>query len=326
MRIFFLILLLFAVISSCRKPSDGAEYILRLGHQGNEKDIWHRSALYFANALDSLTGGCVEVQVFPAEQLGAELDIIRSIRAGIVEMTITGESMQNWSGITALLAVPYLIKDSEHLKQVVEGETGEEIAGEMIREIGLRPVGYFERGPRHLTSNRPVTHPDDLNGLILRVPNVPLFVSVWQALGAKPTPMAFSEVFTALQQGTVEAQENPFALIYSAGLYEVQEYLNLTRHVTSWIYMVIGEKQFKSLPEELQGKVLLAGRLMQKYHENEFIKQEEFLRKQLEDQGMVFIEPDIEAFREKAEDAVLEVLPDEYRPLYLRITESGGEQ
>ncbi|MFW6289653.1 MAG: TRAP transporter substrate-binding protein [Mariniphaga sp.] len=326
MRSFLLIILLFSSLLSCQKPSDEPDYIFRLGHQANEKDIWHLSALYFAHALDSLTDGRVEVQVFPAEQLGSELDIIRSIRAGIVEMTITGESMQNWSAITALLAVPYLIKDSEHLKQVVEGETGKEIAGEMIREIGLRPVGYFERGPRHLTSNRPVSHPDDLNGMLLRVPNVPLFVSVWQALGAKPTPMAFSEVFTALQQGTVEAQENPFALIYSAGLYEVQDYLNLTRHVTSWIYMVIGEEKFQALPEELQEKVLLAGRLMQQYHENEFIKQEEFLRKQLEDLGMVFIEPDVEAFREKAEDAVLEVLPGKYEPLYLRITESGREK
>ena len=106
----------------------------------------------------------------------------------------------------------------------------------------------------------------------------------------------------------------------------MQDYLNLTRHVTSWIYMVIGEKQFQALPGELQEKVLLAGKLMQQYHENEFVKQVDFLRKQLEREGMVFIEPDIEAFREKAQDAVLEVLPVQYKPLYLRITESGREK
>ena len=133
--------------------------------------------------------------------------------------------------------------------------------------------------------------------------------------------MTFSEVFTALQQGTVEAQENPFALIYSGGLYEVQKYLNLTRHVTSWIYVVIGEKQFQSLPEALQGKVLEAGRLMQHFHEKEFVKQEEVLREQLEERGMVFIEPDIEAFRNKAEAAVLDVLPEDYKSLYMKITE-----
>ena len=319
---FFLLILIF--FASCRKSGDGPEYILRLGHQANEQDIWHRSALYFAHVLDSLSFGRIEVRVHPAEQLGTELDMIRSIRAGVVEMTITGESMQNWAGITALLAVPYLIRDSEHLEQVVEGKTGQEIADEMIQKIGVRPVGYFERGPRHLTSNRPITQPDDLAGIILRVPNVPLFVKVWQALGAKPTPMAFSEVFTALQQGTVDAQENPFALIYSAGLFEVQKYLNLTRHVTSWIYVVIGEKQFQALPEDLQEKVLTAGKLMQQYHEKEFVKQEEFLRRQLEEEGMEFIEPDVEAFRKNAEAAVLEALPEEYTLLYKKITETGN--
>lgn len=295
--------------------------MLRLGHQGNDRDIWHLSALHFAHVLDSLSGGRMAVQVYPSEQLGSELDIIRSIRAGIVEMTITGESMQNWSGITAFLAIPYLIRNSEHLRNVVEGETGLEIAEVMIREIGLRPVGYFERGPRHLTSNRPVTSPGDLQGMILRVPNVPLFVSVWQALGAKPTPMAFSEVFTALQQGTVDAQENPFALIYSAGLYEVQEYLNLTGHVNSWIYMVIGDEFFQSLPPELQQDVLEAGKLAQQFHEKEFIRQEEQLRELLLEKGMKFIEPDIEAFRKKAGEAVLEAIPQEYLHLYRRITE-----
>ncbi len=325
MRIIMTFIVLFLISYSCREPENGPEYILRLGHQANERDIWHLSALHFSHVLDSLSNGRVEVRVYPSEQLGAELDIIRSIRAGIVEMTITGESMQNWSGITAFLAVPYLIRNSEHLRQVVEGEIGTLIAEEMIREIGLRPVGYFERGPRHLTSNRPVTTPEDLAGMILRVPNVPMFVKVWQALGAKPTPMAFSEVFTALQQGTVDAQENPFALIYSAGLYEVQQYLNLTSHVTSWIYMVIGEKQFQSLPSELQEKVLLAGRMMQEYHQQEFTKQEDFLRKQLENLGMVFIEPEADAFRKKAENSVVEILPPEYRLLYSRIIETAAQ-
>ena len=234
--------------------------------------------------------------------------------------------MQNWAGITALLAVPYLIRNSDHLRQVVEGEIGDIIAKEMITQIGVRPVGYFERGPRHLTSNRPIVTPDNLGGMVLRVPNVPLFVKVWQALGAKPTPMAFSEVFTALQQGTVEAQENPFALVYSAGLHEVQKYLNLTHHVTSWIYMVIGEKRFQSLPVGLKEKVLEAGKLMQQYHEQEFVRQEDFLRKQLENRGMVFIESDVDAFRIKAEAAVLEVLPEEYKQLYLEITELGSNK
>lgn len=147
MKIYFLCVCLLISLFSCRAPDHSSEYIIRLGHQGNEKDIWHKSALHFARVLDSISGGRVEVRVFPAEQLGAELDLIRCLRAGIVEMTITGESMQNWAGSTALLAVPYLIRDSEHLQKVVEGEVGEMIASEMIQKIGVRPVAYLERAP-----------------------------------------------------------------------------------------------------------------------------------------------------------------------------------
>ena len=124
---------------------------------------------------------------------------------------------------------------------MADGDIGKTIERKILKRINLRPIGWFKRGPRHLTSNRPIVHPDDLKGMILRVPNVPIYVSVWKALGAKPTPMDFSEVFTSLQQGTIHGQENPFALIKSSSFYEVQDFCNLTGHVISWIYVIIGE-------------------------------------------------------------------------------------
>ena len=120
-----LILILFF---SCQSKENGPEYILKFGHQANEQDVWHRSAMHFARVLDSISGGRIEVRIFPSEQLGAELDMIRLIRAGIAEMTITAESMQNWAEITAFCAIPYLIYDSLHLKQVVTGHAGQKIA------------------------------------------------------------------------------------------------------------------------------------------------------------------------------------------------------
>src|SRR6056297_3276069 len=194
-RILTYIITLILLLTSCQESGNEPDYIFRFGHQGNEQDVWHKSAMHMAHLLDSLSKGRIELRVHPSEQLGVELDMIRSIRAEIADMTITGESMQNWAGITALLAVPYLIRDSDHLRQIVEGDIGRQISDEMIHTIGIRPLCYFERGPRHLTSNRPVHSPEDLEGMILRVPNVPLFVRVWQSLGAKPTPMTFSEVF-----------------------------------------------------------------------------------------------------------------------------------
>ncbi len=313
----FYILLIISLFSTC--TARNSRIILRFGHQANDSDIWHKSALKFKEYVEDFSEGKIEVRVYPAEQLGKERELIRSIQLGIVDMTTTGESMQNWAPITAFCAIPYLIRDSEHLKKVVEGPIGKQISEGMIQEIGLRPIAYFERGARNLTSNRPITNPEDLKGIILRVPNVPIFVKTWDALGAKPTPMTFSEVFTGLQQGTIEAQENPFALINSAGLYEVQKYLNLTEHVIGWVYVVLGEKKFQSLPKDLQEVVLKAGRLTQDYHQQLFKAEEKHLLEELIQKGMIVQKVSKEAFREKAAIAVRANLPIELHELYEEI-------
>ncbi|MDH5398843.1 MAG: TRAP transporter substrate-binding protein [Cyclobacteriaceae bacterium] len=286
---------------------------------GNEQHIWHRSAMHFAQKADSLSNGRIEVRVYPAEQLGKELDMIRSIKAGIADFTITGESLQNWIPEASFCGMPYLIRDLDHLSKVVDGDIGAGIVEEMIEKIGVRPVGYFARGARHLTSNRPIKTPEELKGIILRVPNVPISVQTWQGLGAKPTPMAFSEVFTALQQGTVEAQENPFSLIHSAGFYEVQKYVNLTGHVIGWVYVVMGEEKFKSLDVEDQEIILTAGRLMQEYYTRVFLQQEEYLQNQLKNHGMEFVEVDKAAFQKQADEIVKGSLPESILPLYQAI-------
>jgi TRAP-type C4-dicarboxylate transport system substrate-binding protein len=151
------------------------------------------------------------------------------------------------------------------------------------------------------------------------VPNVPLFVKTWTGLGAKPTPMTFSEVFTALQQGTVEAQENPYALINSAGFYEVQKYVNLTEHVIGWVYVVIGENKFQSLPKELQEVIINAGKLTQEYHQEIFRAEEKHLLQELERKGMIIQATDKAAFQEKASQVVKDNLPEELLSLYEEI-------
>ena len=186
-------------------------------------------------------------------------------------------------------------------------------------EINGRPVAFFQRGERHLTSNRPIKHPDDLKGLIIRVPNVPAFVTAWATLGAKPTPMAFSEVFTSLQQGTIEAQENPFALIKSAGFSEVQNYINLTGHVVSWSYPVIGEKQFQKLPKDLQTIFLEAAKDMQDFEHQLFLENEKSVQQELKKLGMTFIEVDKMAFLKKCEPGIYKSLSPDMQKVYHQI-------
>ena len=217
--------------------------------------------------------------------------------------------------------MPYLLNDSTHLQKLANGKLGKKLDSIILKQTGLRPIAYFERGSRHLTSNRPIKHPDELNGIILRIPNVPSYVGAWQAMGAKPTPMALSEVFTGLQQGTVEAQENPFAMIYSSSFYEVQKYLNLTEHVKSWGYVLIGEKQFQSLPKDLQAIFLETAKDMQKYEHQLFLEKENWLIEELKKKGMQIIEVDKEAFRKKGSQAVYQNLSPEMLTYFKAIQE-----
>lgn len=293
-----------------------ADVTLKFGHLANEENIWHQAAVKFKEEVEANSDGRIEVQLYPNEQLGAEMDVINSIQLGTADITITGESLQNWAPKAAMMAVPYAFRDSEHLHAVVSGEIGEAIEAQITERANLVPLAWFERGPRHLTSNRPIAHPDDLDGIRLRVPNVPLFVDTWEALGARPTPMAFSEVFTSLQQSTIEAQENPLSLIESASFDEVQDYVNLTGHVRSWIYVVIGRNKLESLPEDLQEVIFDAAQTMQAHEAELFAEDEQRLQQDLEERGMEFVEVDIDAFTEKARPAVLDALDAEQRELF----------
>jgi tripartite ATP-independent transporter DctP family solute receptor len=318
--LFLMVLLSFSACQTeiGKKP----EYTLRFGHLANEDNIWHKAALKFAEEVDQSSDGRVKVKVYPNEQLGKEMDMITGILGGSMDIMITGESLENWSLPYAILcATPYAIRDSEHLQKVAGGPIGKEIEAHILKISGLRVISWFERGARNLTTNVPVRHPDDLQNLILRVPNVSLFVSTWSALGAKPTPMAFSEIFTALQQSTIHGQENPFALIRNAGLYEVQKYCNLTEHVKGWAYVVMGNSQLENMPEELQQVVLESAKIMQEFEHELFLQQEEADYQFLKEKGMEFIEVDKAAFERRASEAVMENFSEGQKELYQRIQE-----
>ncbi len=291
------------------------ELTLKLGHLANEENPWHLAAVKFGDELSALTDGRIAVEVFPNESLGKEIDLINGMQLGTVDMTITGESLQNWAPMAALLAVPYAYKSLEHMDWVASDEIGDQIKAQIIEKAQIRPIAYFARGPRNLTSNRAITNPGELDGLKMRVPNVPLFVDVWKALGAQPTPMAFSEVFTSLQNGTIGAQENPLALIKSANFNEVQKYVNQTQHVRSWIYLTIAESTWQDLSADDQAAVMEAASRAQAYERGLFLDSIAADRADLETKGMTFVEVDGAAFAAQAKDAVLANVNDEIRPI-----------
>ena len=313
---FWLLIPLFVIVLKSCKQKEKEVYVLRASLLVNEDHTVYKGFEYFSKILKERSKGRLNLQVYPSEQLAKEIEAIRLIQAEVIDMTVTSSMLNNWFEIAALCELPFFFKDTIEVKKFINGPFGKQMEDQMINVTGLRPLGYFQRGARHLTSNRPIKHPDDLQGLIVRVPNVPSFVTTWESLGAKPTPMAFSEVFTSLQQGTIEAQENPFAFIKNAGFYEVQKYLNLTGHVLGWGYPVIGEKQFKKLPEDLKPILLEAAKDMQRYEHQLFLENETKIITELKAKGMQFIDVDKEAFIKKSEKAIFNSLSPDMQAIY----------
>lgn len=320
LRFYSVLIIALTLLTQCSNKSE-PEFLLRASHLVNENHAWYKAFEYFAEILEERSNGRIKVENYHSEQLAKEIEAIRLIQAGVIDMTTTGSMLSNWIDIVVFSEMPFLLRDSIDMHALVNGPIGQRMTREMREKTGIRPIGIFQRGPRHLTSNRPIRHPDDLKGLIIRVPNVPSFVTAWEALGAKPTPMAFSEVFTSLQQGTIEAQENPFAMINNAGFAEVQKYLNLTAHVVSWTYPVIGEKQYQAFPDDLKAIFDQAARDMVHFEHQMFLSNEKSVQAELKKKGMEFVEVDKEAFAEKCRETIYNSLSPEMQKIYQQVEE-----
>ena len=315
----FPLILLLLLSGGCRRSEREPEFLLRASLLVAEDHTWYRAFAYFGEILEERSGGRIVLETYPSEQLAKEIEAIRMIQTGVIDMTSTSSLLSNWTEIMAFCEMPFFMESMEMADSLLAGELGARIEEAMIRDTGLRPVGYFQAGPRHLTSNRPIRHPDDLTGLVIRIPNIPAFVTAWDALGAKATPIAFSEAFTSLQQGVINAQENPLPLTKMAGFYEVQEYVDLTSHVFGWTHPVIGEKQFQAMPPDLQEIFLACARDMQDYERELFNANTDETRRFLEEAGMTFVEVDRPAFEAKCGDAVYNTLSPDMQALYRRL-------
>ena len=302
-----------------------AEFNLTIAHIVNEDNSWHKASVFFKEELEKRSNGRIAVAVYPNSQLGSEIDQIQSaLTRGGVDIVITGESMMTYVRELGILGVPYLMTSDEHMTRVAGGEIGKEIEDLMMMGgDGFRCLAYFVRGPRNVTSNKPVRTPDDIKGVIIRTPASTITVATFEAFGAKPTPMAFAEVFTGLQSGTIQAQENPLAMIKTGNFYEVQKYLNKTEHLRTWIYFAMAEQAFQSLPADLQKLVVEVGKEMQDYERKLFYADEAKLADELKAAGMEFVEDvDQAAFAKLANDAMQKLMAGEYsylKPLYDKI-------
>ena len=293
--------------------AQAAEFDLSIAHIVAEDNSWHKASVFFKEEVEKRSNGRIGVTIYPNSQLGTEVEQIQSaLTGGGVDIVITGESMMTFAPEMGVLGIPYLITSDEHMEIVCSGEVGKQFEDIMLN-TGMRCLAYFIRGPRNVTSNVPVKTPADMKGMIIRTPASTITVATFESFGAKPTPMAFAEVFTGLQSGTIHAQENPLAMIKTGNFQEVQKYLNRTEHLRTWIYFAISEEKFQSMPADLQQIVLEVSKEMQAY-ENELYKaDEQAIAEELQAAGMTFVEDvDQAAFAELANAAMNKLMEGEY--------------
>ncbi len=286
----------------------------KLGHAGPSTHPYQAGALKFAELVKEATHGKIIIDVFPASQLGNERDLIEGLQLGTVDFTITTtgtiSSFQPEFGVTDL---PFLFRDLDHAYKVLDGDVGDELY-KKIEGIGIKGLSWFENGFRHVSnSKRPINSVDDIKGLKIRTMENPIHVAFFRQLGADPTPMAWGEVFSALEQGVVDGQENPVAVLTSAKLYEVQKYYALTGHVYSAVPLMVRLDLFNSFSKEEQTAIMNAALEASKYERKLLAEQEVNGLVELKAKGMLISEPD----RSKFQAAV--------QPVYEKFSKSIGK-
>jgi tripartite ATP-independent transporter DctP family solute receptor len=207
-----------------------AKTVLKLGHIAEVSHPYAQGADYFAKLVGEKSKGEMEVQVFPSSQLGSQKDMTEGLIYGTIDMVLTGTAdLGQFQPKMSLFDLPFLFKDRAHAYKALD-TVGMEL-GKELEPRGLKLLGYMENGIRHLTNNvRPVATPADMAGLKIRVMSNKIYIETIKSLGGSPTPMAFGELYSAMQQGTVDGQENPSAHIYTKRFFEVQKYASLTAH------------------------------------------------------------------------------------------------
>lgn len=227
--------------------------LIRIAHIEAEDRSTHKALLKFKEYVEKESNGKLSIDIFPNAVFGGDIASIQGVETGTIEMSLPATSvMTSYNEKFGLLDMPFLFKSEEAIFNALDGEIGA-IYTEILEGYGFHVLGYNYNGPRCISNNtRPINEPADLKGLKIRVMESPVFIDMFNALGANPTPMSFGEIFTALQQGTVTGQENAPSLTYASRFYEVQKFYSITNHTFSIMPILMSKDFFESIPADLQ--------------------------------------------------------------------------
>ncbi|HEU5393321.1 MAG TPA: TRAP transporter substrate-binding protein, partial [Candidatus Methylomirabilis sp.] len=224
---------------------------IRFGHVGFPNSLFDIVVNEYAKRVNAALKGRVEMKVFHSSQLGTDEAMVKGIKIGALEMFLPSTIMSTVEPKYGVFEMPYIIVNRAHMKRVAEDPRVKAALFEPVPAKGMRLLAYWENGFRHVTNNvRPVMNPEDLKGIKLRIPGGVWRGKMFRAYGANPSPMPFAEVYSALQAGVMDGQENPFPQIASAKFHEVQKYLSLTGHVYTPAYPTISEAFWEKLPRD----------------------------------------------------------------------------
>ena len=249
---------------------------IRLAHPYNEQHPLHQGVEKFAELVSQKTGGKVIVKVFPNSTLGTPREITEGVKMGSLDMgLIPTTNVAVYYNKLDLYYLPFLFQNSEHAYAVADGKVGSKLNEELLRKTGLRTLAMYESGFRQITNSKhSIKAPRDLANLKMRSTDSPINVDTFKALGANTSPMAISEVFTALQQGTMDGQDNPIGNVYAFGYYKAQKYLTLTRHQWAGIMLLINDKLYNKLSPAYQKALQEAAAESANWQRKEINKQE----------------------------------------------------
>ncbi|QOR39885.1 TRAP transporter substrate-binding protein [Billgrantia diversa] len=305
-----------------------AQTELQFGHVGNPGSLFSASADEFAKRANERLGDDYQVEVYGSSQLGGDDSMMQKLKLGQLTFTLPSTVMSSVVDEFGLFEMPYLIKDREHMKRVID-EVIEPELYPLVEEEGYKIIAVWENGFRQITNNeRPIETPEDLEGLKLRTPKGAWRVRMFEEYGANPSPMALSEVFTALQTGTMDGQENPLVQIHSQKFQEVQDYLSLTGHVYTPAYVVVSKSHWEDLPEDVRDVLEETAQEVQDFVYETAAEQDEQLLGEMEEAGMEINEADKQAFID-ASGPVYDLFGEEVEggsELIERVLELGEEE
>ena len=281
------ILLLFLLSLSCDGTgTDSDKLVIRLGHIGFPDSPFDRGARKFKELLEARLPERIEVRIFGSGQLGEDKEMLEGLRLGTLEMHLPSSVLHSVEPMVGVFDLPFLIENREQMARIAEGPIGDKLK-EKLLEHDLVLLAFWENGFRMITNNvRPIVRPEDLEGIKIRTPKDPARVKLFKAFGANPTSMSYGEVFSALRQGVIDGQENPFSQIVPARFHEVQAYLSISRHVYTPAYPLMSRRYFDALDPDVRQAIREVAEEVGRFHrelgEQEDVRYRTMLEGQLE--------------------------------------------